>query len=106
MQFIWWTETEASKRHRGVAIFSHATGIYPVCSSVTHDTVRRILRTLLLQAQRSEESPAEPRRRFRERCYLLIVTEASEVPTAIANAGIIAISGPRHREAQCMSREL
>lgn len=94
---------EMWKRVCSYACYGHVPGLQ-LQTFYAHDTARRI--QTRLQAQRSEESPAEPRRRFRERCYLLIVTEASEVPTAIANAGIIAISGPRHREAQCMSREL
>jgi hypothetical protein len=87
----------------------HATGMYPVCSC-KHTTIRmtrqgaykRVCRpNEAKKAQLSLAAVSE-----KDVTYLLIVTEAREVPTAIVKPDIIAILGPRHREAQCMSREL
>jgi hypothetical protein len=74
---------------------SAAANILLLCT-VTHDTVRRILTylfTLLLQAQRSEEIPAES-----------LAADSDEA--IVKETGIIATSGRRHCEARRVSREL
>ena len=86
----------------------HATGMYPVCSCkhsmrmTRQGAYKRVCRpNEAKKAQLSLAAVSE-----KDVTYLLIVTEAREVPTAIVKPDIIAISGPRRREAQRMSREL